>query len=685
MVMSESAYELHDDECWFLCGARGKPAGPRLVALCEEIQRDQQTLISNTNMCMSVFQYGGGARNIDPEEHVSIDDETLTYNAAQNAVETVFAKVVKNRIALMPLTTGGGPLARSRAKDMEKAIEGVYDDNNGEELEENVVMDFLVTDHGAGACIVEDGRDRTFIRHIAVEDVWFDKAETRMGRPSCTFYVPKDGIDKFSAIEIYANPADDKEGGRPGFVGTAAERREKILRAASKPAAWRTTSAGSYRVDIFEAWHPPTMREECEENEEYEGDDGETKTRKRTVVKHDGRHVVAVYGEDGTLVDEPWDEPEAPILLAVPRRRRRHVFGLSLMRGLLAPQREYERGTAKIQFMHQKMGLSGFMGPNSANVNVTEITAGQKGAGFYVGYDVAEGGPPIQQLQPQPVEPSTYAYVDSIPRNMLERHGISTLAAASQLPAGLQQASGKALQVFEDFEDVRLLPYHRARERFRVALAWLIIKSARRIVQRTGSYKVNYRGKKGLEQIDWKDLLDLIDDKESFVLKVFPISALSKNPAARFAQLTELLNAQAITVEQFKRLFELPDLEAENELDTADTDILDRNMDLMITKGTYIGPEGFDNLDLLISRAGKYINLLRQKDVPDSRIKLIRDYIEDAKGLKESIAAAEAAKAAAAAPPPPPPMGGMPGGMPPEGPLPGMPPVPPGPPMGMAA
>lgn len=682
----EDGYELQDDDCWFLCGARGKPAGPRVVALCEEIQRDHATLIANTNMCMSVFQYGGGAREMDPEDHCAIDEDTLTFNAAQNAIETVFAKVVKNKIALMPLTTGGGPLARKRARDMEKAIEGVYADNEGESLEEDVMLDSLVTDHGAGACIVEDGRDRTFIRHIAVEDVWFDKAETRMGRPSCTYYVPKDGIDKFSAIEIYANPADSD---RPGFVGTPEERRQKILRAANKPAAWRTISAGSYRVDIFEAWHPPTCREEYDEeyDEEYE-EEGETRSRKATRkrVKHDGRHVVAVYGEDGTLVDEPWDEPEAPILLCVPRRRRRHVFGLSLMRGLLAPQREYERGTAKIQYMHQKMGLNGFIGPNSANINVKEITAGQKGAGFFVGYDAAEGAPPVTQLQPQPVEPSTYAYVNGIPNDMLQRHGISTLAAASQLPAGLQQASGKALQVFEDFEDVRLLPYHRARERFRVKLAWLIIKSARRIVERTGGYKVNYRGKKGIEPVDWKDLVDLIDDKESFILTVFPISALSKNPAAKFAQLTEMLNAGAINVEQFKRLFDMPDLEAENELDTADTDILDRNMDIMVTENRYIGPEGFDNLDLLIARAGKYINLLRQKDVPDSRIAHIRNYIEDAKGLKESIKAAEAKKAAAqAAAQPQPPLGGPPGGVPPEGPLPGMPPAPAGPPMPMAA
>src|SRR5690606_33942866 len=115
-------------------------------------------------------------------------------------------------------------------------------------------------------------------------------------------------------------------------------------------------------------------------------------------------------------------------------------------------------------------------------------------------------------------------------------------------------------------------------------------------------YKARYRGKKGLETISWKDVLL---DFESFRMRVFPVSALSKQPAARFAQLTELLNAQAITVEQFKRLFDLPDLEAENELDSADTDVIDRAMDIMVTTGRYLSPEPFDNLDLIIQRAGK--------------------------------------------------------------------------------
>lgn len=652
--------KLHDDDCWFLCGARKKKSGPRLVALCEEIQRQQETLVQNTNLCISVFQYGGAGRTLDPEEHCSIDDETLTYNAAQNAVETVHAKVFKNKIALMPLTNGGGYLARHRAKEMEKAIEAIYDENDGDVVEEEVGMDALVTDHGGGALIVDELRDRVGIRHIAVEDVWYDEAETRMGRPTCAYFVPKDGEDVYRAIELFASPLDRD---RPGFVGTPESRRAAIIAAAANPANWRRQSKTSYRVDLFEGWHPATYREECEE-EYVDEDTGETK--KRTVVKHDGRHVVAVSGDDGTLIDEPW-EGSVPILLYVPRRRRRHVFGLSLMRNLLAPQREYERITAKIQHANQKMGVSGWVAPKDAAMNPREVTAGEKGAGFVMEY---EGQIPPQPIVTSPVASDTYAYAENIPRSMLERHGISTLAAASQLPAGLANASGKAMQVFEDFEDVRLLPYHRARERFRVELGKLIIETAKRIVDRCGSYKVHYRGKRGLEPIDWSSLIDMVKDMNSFVLKVFPVSQLSKHPAARFAQLTELLNAQAITVEQFKRLFDLPDLEAENQLDTADTDVIDRAMDIMVTTGTYMAPEPFDNFDLIIQRAGKFINVCRQQEVPDDRIKLLRDYIEDTKALKQQAEAEAAAKQAAMQPPPAPP------GMPPMG---APPPMPPGP------
>ncbi len=671
--------DIYDDCTWYVAGARGEKAGPRLVGLCEEIKRQQETLACNTDKCIAVFQNGGEAIDLDPEDHFPIEENLITYNAAQNAVETVHAKVCKSRIAPMPLTTGGGYLERHRAKQMGKAIEGVLDDSDGDQIEEDVVMDALVTDHGAGAIQVIEKHDCVKLKHIPVEDVWFDAAEIRQRNPPSCYYVPRDGWDKYVALETFANPGDEY----PGLVGTAQDRREAILKAAGAYSP-RAAAMGSksHRVEIFEAWHLPSGPV-GEYDEEYKGEDGEKKTRKKK-REHDGRHVVSVVGEDGTLIDEPWDEDHFPILLYTPRKRRRSIWGMSLMRGLIAPQREYEKLTKKIQHQNQKMGVSGWATSKQAELNVREITAGTYAAGFVV---ETEGERPPTPITTEPVAVGTYAYADSIPRNMLERHGISTLAAASQLPSGLSDASGKALQVFEDFEDTRLMPYHRERERFKVNLSWIIVCAARRIVDRCGSYKARYRAKKGVEVVDWKDVLM---DRESFVLKVFPVSQLSKQPAAKFAQLTELLNKEAITVEQFKRLFDLPDLEAENELDTADTDIIDRNMDIMVVEGRYLSPEPFDNLELIIQRGGKFYNLCRQKDVPEDRLQLLRDLITDARSLMEQ-----------AKPPPPPgmdtppmppqgmpppdgmPMPGPEGMAPPMGP-PGMPP-PGAPPMPMAA
>ncbi len=369
----------------------------------------------------------------------------------------------------------------------------MLDENEFEEIEEDVVLDELVSDHGAGAVFVTDCYDKVKIEHSPIEDVWFDEAETRHRTPRSLYRVPKGGLDKFVACEEFAS--DDPEKQPAGAVGTPETRRAAILAAANRPEAWRrTTGIGDTksRVDIFEAWHLPSgpvEEEEYEEDEEYDSDDGErmVRTVKKTRPKHDGRHVVAVDGPDGTLIDEPWDGKGGfPVLLSVPRRRRRTIWGLSLMRDLIAPQREYEKLSKKIQHAHQKMGVSLFTAPKTANVNVRELVAGSFAAGALLEYEGQQG---VTQLTPEPVAASTYAYRDGIGREMGEVKGISTLATASQVPAGLQQASGKALQVFEDFEDVRLLPYHRERERFRVRLAWLVVHAARRIVERKGSLR----------------------------------------------------------------------------------------------------------------------------------------------------------------------------------------------------
>jgi hypothetical protein len=640
----------HADCPWFLAKAKGRAAHESLTGLTEEMRRKQGSLLENTRKCIAIYQWGAGAENCQDDDDPVLSEEINAYNAAQNVVETTHSKVCKSRILPMPLTEGGGYLQRKQAKEIGKALEGEFDKHEIDQIKEDVVMDALVTAHGAGAIKVYASRTgKLMVQHVPIEDVWFDPAETRYRRPRCLYHVMP--IDKFVVLAEYGEDDEDLE-------GTREVRRAAIIHAASLERG-RQNVGGRWsptQIEVVEAWHLPSN--DCDEDEDEESDDATEEAEdgeepaERT---HDGRHVIAIAG--CTLVDEPWDGKSFPIEFYVPRKRRRSIWGLSMMFDLVAPQREFEKLTRKVQVAHQKLGVNGWTAPKDARLNAREIVAGTEAAGFVVEYDGQQGPSP---LVVEPVSQGTYAYKDSIPRDMMQHKGVSSLSASSQLPAGLQQASGKALQVFEDFESERLLPYHRELERWTMRVAWLIVRTIHGIVQSGKSPTVRYQGKHGSENLKWKEVLP--KKLSALVMRVFPVSALSKQPSALFAQLTELLNAEAITVEQFKRLFSLPDLEAENQLDTADTDIIDRNMDIMITTGRYLSPEPFDDLPLLIKRAGKMINLCRTQEVPEPRLKLLSDYIEDAKGLMDQMAEAErakqaeaAAKAAAAMPPPPPP------------------------------
>lgn len=653
--MSAAEDQQYSDVTWFTAHAHGEPAHEYLIPLADEMRAKQSTLADNTRKCIAIFQWGGDGRNIEDGADPVMEETCNAFNAAQNVIETTHSKVCKSRIIPMPLTSGGGYLARHRAKECGKALEGEFDENDVDSIVDDVVMDALVSAHGAGAAKVFTRGGRVRIEHVPIEDVWYDAAETRYRKPRCAYHVQTQ--DKFVVLADFG-------GEDSSLHGTRDERRNAILRSGTKPEDGRYAMVsqgigGRFRLTVYEAWHLPSgsCDEEGEETEEHEKAEGE-----KAEAKHDGRHVIAIDG--CTLVDESWDGERFPIMMYVPRKRRRSIWGLSMMFDLVAPQREYEKMTAKIQSSHQRMGMSGFVAPKTANANVREMTAGTYAQGFLMEFEGQQAPSPFII---DPVPPGTYQYKDSIPRDMMNSKGISSLSASSQVPAGLTNASGKALQVFEDFEAERLLPYHRERERFAVGLAWLVIEEVRRLVETKKDYSVRYRGKRGTETMMWRDVLM---DREELILRVFPVSQLSKQPSAKFAQLTELLNAQAITVEQFKRLYELPDLEAESGLDTADTDIIDRNMDIMVTTGRYLSPQPFDNLQLIVQRAGKFINLCRAQEVPEARLKLLHAYIEDAKGLDEDAKAKEAAKAAAMAPPPMPTPGA-------EAPLPGeaMPPA----------
>ncbi|MEY2714371.1 MAG: hypothetical protein RIT24_714, partial [Planctomycetota bacterium] len=131
----------------------------------------------------------------------------------------------------------------------------------------------------------------------------------------------------------------------------------------------------------------------------------------------------------------------------------------------------------------------------------------------------------------------------------------------------------------------------------------------------------------------------------------------ARGEVAGIDQGEKLLQLGALTVPQFREVLDLPDLQAENDLDLSDLQIIDRNIEAILVRQFPIIAEPFDNLAMILQRGVKAYNLARLNDADPVALELLRRYIQSAQDLQ-----------AAAATPPPPAPGAAPGpeGLPPD-------------------
>jgi hypothetical protein len=177
---------------------------------------------------------------------------------------------------------------------------------------------------------------------------------------------------------------------------------------------------------------------------------------------------------------------------------------------------------------------------------------------------------------------------------------------------------------------------------------------------------VKVPGKKFLNTIDWKDV-HMHDDE--YVLKIYPVSALSDSPSDRLQDIQELMQAGIIDPEAGRRLLDYPDLEAENSLADAEQDylheimdkILDADLDKDDLNEVYTPPEPYDNLQLARKLALEYYAKGKCQGVEEEKLELFRRFMSQLDMLQM-----------AAQPPQPQPVapqGGVPQGQPAQAPV----------------
>jgi hypothetical protein len=530
----------------------------------------------------------------------------ISYNLIQSGIDTIVAKMAKNKPKPLFLTSGGDWKIQRRAKKLDKFCEGIAYENKGYKLGPSILRDSGV--FGDGLVQVFNLHDRVKWERVEASCLFVDPVEGIHGNPRQLHMIKP--IDRQVLLEMYpeksaaikrAMPMDPKN---LGFIQNVSD-----------------------QLMVVKSWHLPS------------GPDS-----------NDGIAGVFIEGEYLEIEDYDWNcFPFAKLPWA------ERMFGYWAQSGAEQVQNTQLEINQILWVIQRSMKLMGSFKIWMSNASKIVKEHFNNDIGSIITGDV-----PPQYLVPPIVAPELYSHLQTLKNFGFEQLGVSMLSAASQKPEGLD--SGKALREFNNIESDRFQVLGQKYEQFFLDLADLSIKVAKKIYEKNGEYKVQVPGKKFIEEIDWKDV-DLEEDQ--FVMKVYPVSSLPNDPAGRLQTVQEYMQAGMLNLRQGRRLLDFPDLEQAEGLANAAEDWIHECLEKIIDDAEYTAPDENDDLQTAMELVMEYIAQAKQTDLDTDRMNMLLTYQAQVKTLLMPPPPPPGmAPGGAPAPGGPPPQGGQPLGVP---------------------
>lgn len=545
----------------------------------------------------SVSWRGGLARPPLPSQPAS--DARLTLNVVASVVDTVTAKIGKNRPRPMYLSSGGNYRQVRRAKRLNKFIDGIfYETRAHEKLGPEAFRDGAVW--GDGLVAVVERHKRIAFERALPQEIYVDDLDGHNGEPRQLHRVR--AVDRTWLKEQYPAHADAIARANPAPIDTLS----------TKPVV-------ADLVNVQESWHLRSGPE-----------------------AKDGKRVVSIEGH--ALLVEEWPHDFFPFVRFRWSPALAGFWSHGLALALRSIQLEISKLLQTIQVglhLHGSTKLFVKLGSKIAKDKITNAPGG-----------IIEGEERPEYLVPPAFPVQLYEQFQSRVREAYEIAGVSQLSAQSQKPAGLN--SGKALREYNDIESDRFQLVGREYERFFLDLGRLSIAMARAIAQRDGDYVVRAPEKGGFTETRWSEI-DLAE--EAYVTQSFPVSQLPRDPEGRLQTVVEYIQAGMLDQRQGRRLLEFPDLEQVESLAQARETAYLKDLDSIIDDG---GKEGFvkplpdpsDGLDgLALGRelTLQYLAQARVNELEPEKVGLLRAYLAQIDWAMEELKKKAAEDAAAAA------------------------------------
>ncbi len=539
----------------------------------------------------------------------------MSLNVGASCVDTLTAKVTKNRPAIRIITSGGSWDMQIKARELEKWCKGYIYETKVHVKSRQVFVDSC--EFGTALLHVFPRPDKKLdCERVLPEEILIDDLDGQYGDPRQMVRLKY--VDRDVLTRLFPKKAEEiAEAGKQ-------EKQDNIVLSGNQEAVENT-------VEVWEAWHLPS---------------GEG--------AKDGKHVIAIDG--CVLLEEPWKICSFPFVVLRFKKRTTGFWGKGVIETVQPIQVELNRTVRSIsRQMHRKgKGRTWVqVGSKVVSSNLTNNDGGD--VLMYVGEKpTVDNGNAIAQEE--------FNYVLTLRQQAFQEVGISELSAAAKKPSGLDAAV--ALREYNDIESERFAPQHQMWEEYYKDFIELSIDL---ITEQYGwsGYQVLVPGRRDLGTVDWKDINLKRDD---YVMQLYPASSLPQTPAAKYQAIKERVNDGMMSKTVAMRLLDMPDIEAESNLANAALDDADATISAILDdKEPRLLPlEPYQNIDLIIERATAAYLYARHRGCPEERLSLLRNLIDNATQAKVSLTAPApmpgAAPGAAPAPAGPPPGAPMAGG-----------------------
>ncbi len=543
------------------------------------------------------------------------------FNVLRSSIDTIQAKITQHEPAPSCHTYGGNAELTEKAQGLEKLVLGVMQKEQAHKKGSQCFKESGL--YGISYLKVYNEGQDIKLKKVHPSRIIIDEGKCVNDPPTSMYHVEKKSKEYLKAMY-------------PKFEAEIDMAEGNVI----------INSSGNitdHQVEVVEAWHLP-------------------------VGKKKGRRVICISNSI-CICDEDYTAKSFPFVVGRWDDNVQGFYGLSLAEQLYSVQQSINEASDYINDC-MRTNAAFWLMPTTAGIKDGDFLNNETNR--VVKYN---GQQAPQRIAPNAVNSQDLQILKQYIDWGYEISGVSQLSATSQQPKNFE--SGAAIRTYLDVETVRHSLSAKQWENWYVELFYRIIECAERVASEYPGWAVNYLDNdRVLNKVKWADVK--LEDNQ-FQMRVYPVSALPQQPAARIERVLEFRKNQLITQEEFRQLSQMPDLEELQSLKGAPRGYLRKCFEFMLREdGEYIAPlPEQPNLEEGVKLCSEYYMREKIDRFKDNNYEGESEGCDRlARWISEAVAHMQGASAKMIDEPQPPMQPGQEGMMPPG--APGMPPGPEG-------